>query len=213
MKSNLFGKLSAGVAGVAGVTLVAIGVGSTPVQAATIAVSFESKTSSSGLFPAPGTFVGQFLWQDEEWGTGTAKDISMWSFLVGVGNNKFVSAITDSVTDSFNKNSTLTVKLKSNEVEKALFPDLPNPGISVLSFTFDNLKYDRYHPVFNGQTAKGYVSTKKPDNSEEKLNFDYTYSQVVPEPSTYVGTILAFGVLGAVKVLKRKQKKQETFIP
>ncbi|WP_293333314.1 PEP-CTERM sorting domain-containing protein [Microcoleus sp. CAWBG58] len=212
MKSNLFGKLSAGVAGVAGVALMAIGVVSTPVQAATIAVSFESKTSSSGLFPAPaGTFVGQFLWQDEEWGTGTAKDISMWSFLVGVGNNKFVSAITDSVTDSFNKNSTLTVKLKSNEVEKALFPDLPNPGISVLSFTFDNLKYDRYHPV-NGQTAKGYISTKKPDNSEEKLDFNYTY-QVVPEPSTYVGTILAFGALGAVKILKHKQKNKETFTP
>jgi hypothetical protein len=62
-----------------------------------------------------------------------------------------------------------------------------------------------------GMNQKGYIDVW----GEDDTKFDYFQLSVttVPEPSTYVGTILAFGALGAVKILKRKQKNKETFTP
>lgn len=60
-----------------------------------------------------------------------------------------------------------------------------------------------------GMNKKGYIDVW----GEDDTKFDYLQLnlQTFPKPSNYVGTILAFGVLGAAKTIKRKQKKQETF--
>jgi hypothetical protein len=60
-------------------------------------------------------------------------------------------------------------------------------------------------------SGTGGNSGGRVENSGSSGSSGGTY--VGTEPSTYFGTILAFGALGAVKTLKRKQKNKETFTP
>jgi hypothetical protein len=60
-------------------------------------------------------------------------------------------------------------------------------------------------------SGTGGNSGGRVENSGSSGSSGGTY--VGTEPSTYFGTILAFGALGAAKILKRKQKNKETFTP
>lgn len=267
MNSNLFGKLSAGAAGVA--ALVAISVVSTPVQAATfnppyeIQVQFETSIDNfetsidNKSLPVRGVF--NFLggnisnWHlklpdnlaNELYGTRNTNPLSQ---LTTTGD--LIIDVTVDVVKSLSQTGTETSLVSSNNLRFifAAFsgfdatPIWKLPGYSSTSnftisadtvsaiprwqnsgsFTTGYVSYfdliDRLrNPATNAVKIvySGQGSVQKPStggNWAKIDDLDY-YAYAVPEPSTYVGTILAFGALGAAKILKRQQKKQETFIP
>lgn len=232
MKSNLFGKLSAGVAGVA---LMAIGVGSTPVQAATIGINFFDRDSFTGRgsldsgYPA---FDGSFVWNSN---AAANNSISNWKLDIYRPGGTGIS----SVTSSFYDGNDLKVNV-SIESQLVSTRGTDTVGANVLSFLFYDIAsftrqtmfpvsnaaaYLLFHDRIAGQGSSNFGNimpqidrfgsgssyVQKTDNTTSK--WDEVRYTAVPEPSTYVGTILAFGALGAVKVLKRKQKNKETFTP
>jgi hypothetical protein len=89
MKLNLFGKLSTGVAGVA---LMAIGVVSTPVQAATIGINFFDRNTFGGS-GNPFPFEGNLSWDSSKIGTESisALNFSRGSLSGGLSNVTGVS--------------------------------------------------------------------------------------------------------------------------
>lgn len=228
MKSNLFCQLSAGVAGVAGVTLVAIGVISTPVQAARIAIGFFEPQDSTSL-----AFGNYFYYNYDLEPPNQPSTLDSWDFRIYQNKKEITSMETyreSYLNDISYQNNTLTIKYNSPGIAKILFPDVQNKS-TLLSFVFEKL--DRSNTRYSNT---GYISMEP--YSQRKLEFDYDSivlkpgipttdsgsgnssgsgssggSVVGPEPSTYAGTILAFAVLSAAKIVKRKQKNKETFTP
>lgn len=191
MKSNLFGKLSAGVAGVA---LMAIGVVSTPVQAATIGLSFYDRTSIAQA--SQPLYDGGLSWDSSKSGTDS---ISALNLVVHLPNGSVSGGVSDVTGVSYSGN-TLTVDLTI--------------GTNTVQLQFDRLNPDgTSSPYPPDQNAPGIDRMPRGSISINNTSSDQIRYYNVPEPSTYVGTILAFGTLGAVKVLKRKQKNKETFTP
>lgn len=221
MKSNLFGKLSAGVA------LMAIGVISTPVQAATFYRSFSDKSTLAGTsgpskYPK---FDGGF-WVDTDANDNTPAQITGWSLSIYGYNqqNVFVprTYVPSRVTSSSYDETTLTLmvnaKITNDELAIKYFPGISVTAQEQLFFTFKDITKDGKPVIYPPSPSQvPYVDTL-PGGSSQVLQADGTtklWDNVtsVPEPSTYVGTIVAFGTLGAVKTLKRKQKNKETFTP
>lgn len=215
MKSNLFGKLSAGVAGVA---LMAIGVVSTPVQAAHLGIGPTPILDGApgwGSTPAqtPALQV-QFTPSIDGFGVFHAvfdlrygSKLSNWNFdqnsVEGNSNSEANWIYTNPISNYFSNNDLIVdanvslLKINTHTVVKS----------KVLHFVFADFTYNPHGQYWKvGTGSVGVVG-------DERKTSDFRYYAYVPEPSTYVGTILAFGALGAAKILKRKQKKQETFIP
>jgi hypothetical protein len=189
MKSNLFGKLSAGVAGVA---LMAIGVVSTPVQAATIGFSFFDRNSMAQA--SNPLYDGSLSWDSSKSGIDSISALN----LVVHSPNGPVSAGRNNVTSVSYSGNTLTVNLTS--------------GTDTIQLQLDGLSQDGKSSPYTTDSRAPQID-RLPGGSISINNSSAPIRYNVPEPSTYVGTILAFGALGAVKTLKRKQKKLDTFTP
>ena len=222
MKSNLFGKLSAGVAGVAGATLVAIGVVSTPVQAATIGIKFFDRSTFAGRgsldsgYPA---FDGSFVWNTN---AAANNSISNWKLDIYRPGGTGSSRVTSSSYDKDTLTLIVNAKITSNGFATQSFPDINVTAPEQLIFSFENISKDGQPVIYPPSSWQGQVpyidtlprgSSKVLQADNRTVKWDDVRYTVVPEPSTYVGTILAFGALGGAKILKRKQKKQETFTP
>lgn len=226
MKSNLFGKLSAGVAGVA---LMAIGVGSTPVQAAILQVGFSDRSILAGTSVRSNYlhFDGSFLFNTDA-NNNAPEQITNWSLSIYGSNqqNVFVpkTYVPSKVTSSSYNEATLTLmvnaKITSNEFATEYFPGINVTAPEQLFFTLEKIRKDGQRVIDPPSPWQvPYVDTLPGGSSQvlqandTKKHWDRLTYTSVPEPSTYFGTILAFGALGAVKVLKRQQKNKETFTP
>lgn len=228
MKSNLFGKLSAGVAGVA---LMAIGLGSTPVQAATVTVRFQDTEHINGQYVPnnnPFDFKGQFTFEAFN---HNSISISSWGLAsVNKSTNQESWITTSKPTITFNNNALSLIYV--------IPPSQTGNNVEERRFTLEDL-YRTSTPGYIWNYGDGSSQILTNGNWQPWANLSYNtvvhipantpippidpkgyydneqgrYYSLAPEPSTYFGTILAFGALGAVKTLKRKQKNKETFTP